>query len=1107
LSRGAAIVDGFPYSLAGPQPDEKGLTMKGSARRLAGAGLTTALSIVLFLVVPADAIELVADINQGTVSRPTYSGSLKMDLPQGSLLPMQESTHGIELWFSDNTPQGTHLLKDINPGWEGSGFTTFTRLGDVAVFPAGEGLWRSDGTISGTYLLSDIAPATMPVYGYDPSPDVLNGVLYYAADDGATGNELWRTDGTRVGTYQVADLVPGYAGSFPHHFTAAGSNLFFLRQGELWISDGTGAGTQKIVDLNISRCCQAVGNAVFFTANDGVHGTELWRVDADGNNVHMVANINTAPLGGGQDASSDPIFWIPRGDSIIFLAYTPLVPPSGSNSTEFRLFRADASGTGVTELANFGFRGGIGDVINLPAGVMFNLSPASAGDPKELWVTDGTPAGTMPLDMGINYSSQSPTPLNFARGASGEAYFFAHRPPEGPTVFPDKIWRTDGTRAGTRVFADLTTRSENHEIAYLSGRVYFDSGDDGTHSAGDELWSSDGTTAGTYLVRDLGVGIDSSITDLRVVNGKLQFFAMGPSGSRELWASDGTMDGTINLITSNVGSAGNGSSNVTFAGQLGTRAVFTADRGAGNEGHELFATDGTSTGTTVVRGLFAGGPSDARNFLVMNGQILFVANDTNRDRGLWRTDGTSDGTIPLQVIPGAEINEVTLGDANSIMGGVAHFTALPTGGGFRSLWRSDGTSAGTFELPGTIGQSVDILGGNGTHLLYRALHNGTTMRLWSWDGSQALIISAADTLNILSNAGATFDGRVCFRAWDASPQTIDVWCANGLPGDLVRATNFNAPGVSAAALHPLGNRLLVNVPGSGASSGLYVTQGSAAGVVRISAEQIVSARPYGNGQLVFASESGRLMLTDGTSNGTRNLLQGVALPGGLPGSFGVLGGYVVFVVNDATRGAVVWRTDGTPAGTRYLADLDPGTSPAQAGVGQFFTLGDRLLFSGYRTSIGNELWSINATDPNASDEAASATGGTAITVDVLDNDADFDGTLDAATVTIVAQPAHGTATVNATTGAITYTATATHSGVDSLTYRVSDDQARQSNVATISFQVTAGSAPPATPPTPPPSSGGSSSGGGGGGALGLELSGLLALALWAGCRRRRHGIG
>jgi ELWxxDGT repeat protein len=882
--------------------------------------------------------------------------------------------------------------------------------------------------------------------------------------------------------------------------------LYFVREGELWVSDGTSAGTQLAVEINVFRCCQVVGNAMFFTAADDIHGYEMWRMDADGGNPRMVANLNTQPVGNGQDYSSDPVFMFRRGDSLIFTASVP-GPASNGNAPECRMYRADASGTGVIELANFGSVCAGNTNINLPRGGLFVVSKPDGSATPDLWVTDGTPAGTVPMDLGMYFSGDDGSnSVKAAYGPNGEAYFFARAPVVGANLPPDKVWVTDGTRAGTRVFADLTTYSRYREIAWLDGRVYFDAGW-GSHPLGDELWTSDGTPSGTFLVRDVNIVVDSIITNLRTVNGKLQFFATGVGAGLELWSSDGTFDGTINLITTNVGSAGNADSNPVFAGRVGSRVVFTADRGSGNEGHELMISDGTGAGTSVVRGLFAGGPSDPDNFLLMGEQILFVGSNTQRVRGLWRTDGTSAGTIPLAVLPG-ETSNILLGDAGSIIDGVAYFTAAPTGPfgtlSYRELWRTDGTSSGTFRVPGNVGQRVNILGGTGSHLLYQALSGGS-MHLWSWDGSQARIIAAADGLNISSSVGVTVAGRVCFRAWDVSSQNVDVWCANGLAGDLMRATNFVSGGLSSGELYALGAKLLINVPGSGASTGLYVSQGSAATTERISGERIVSAKPYGNQQLVYTSDSRRLILTDGTSGGTRNLLQGATLPGNLTGAFGVLGTYIVFVVDDANRGAVLWRTDGTAAGTRYLADVDSRTTPAQAGVGQFFTLGDRLLFSAHQTRIGNELWAINATDPNASDDAATATGGTALMLNVLENDADFDRTVNAATVTLVAQPAHGVATVNATTGAISYTATTSYSGTDTLTYRVSDDQGRQSNVATVTFQVTAGSGGSTPPPTTPPPSGGGSSGGGGGGggSLGFELWALLSIATGAGWRRRR----
>jgi ELWxxDGT repeat protein len=1075
--------------------------MKQWMRRLATAGLSFVLAVAFFSASRIDAAELVVDINAGQAGLVTYTGDPGVDLAGSSLLPLQDSPHGMELWLTDYTPGGTHLLRDVFPGRAGSTPTPYRMLGNIAVFLAIDGihgleLWRSDGTETGTFMLADIGPGPQHYGNSNAFPSaLLNGVLYFAADDGVTGNELWRTDGTREGTFLLADIVPGYEGSDPTYLSSAANHIFFVRQREVWVSDGTTPGTRKIADINVSLCCKAAGNAVFFTANDEVHGLELWRADADGQNVRMVANLNTVAVGNGQDGSSDPEPEFTRGESLFFVAQTPLIPPTAGTANDCRFYRTDASGVGVTELANFHDRCGISKVINLPAGAMFSLSPAGNGDAAELWVTDGTPVGTMRLDLnGLAYSIATPSDhFKAAYGENGEAYFFG-RLPGG--FEPDKIWRTDGTRAGTHVYADLTTYSEQQEIAWLNGRVYFDTGGFGSDSAGDELWTSDGSVSGTFLVRNIMAGdLGSRITDLRVANSHLLFFATRTGGPRELWTSDGSSAGTLDLGTSDDGIVPPSDANVVFAEQLGSRVIYAADLGPEAHGRELSITDGTRTGTSLIRDINPGGSADPDSFLLLGNQMLFVAQDFDHGRELWRTDGTEAGTIQLQDIARFDGN-IALGNSGSILNGIAYFTGSEVVSS-PELWRTDGSVAGTFKVPGNVGQRVAILGGTGSRLLYQALSSGA-MHLWSWNGSQASIVTAADGLKITADPGVTFEGRVCFRAWENDPRRADVWCASGVQGDLVRATNLGSLGLSAGDMRVLDNQLLVNALGSGAASGLYATHGVAAGMQRISEERIRSAKSFGVSQLVFLSEGGELMLTDGTTGGTRRLLQGVTLPGPASGAFGVLGSYVVLVVNDPGKGAVLWRTDGNVSGSRYLADLDPGTDPADAQSNAFFTLGDRLLYAGYRTGTGNQIWSISATDPNASDDSISATAASAVAVDVLDNDADFDGSLNAASVTVVTQPAHGTATVNATTGAITYTASATYSGADTLTYRVSDDQGHASNAATLSLQVTGGSG--GDPPPPPPASGGS---GGGGGALGLEILGLLLLTIRKGANPLR----
>src|SRR4029077_15380051 len=86
---------------------------------------------------------------------------------------------------------------------------------------------------------------------------ILNGVIYFAADDGIHGIELWRSDGTAAGTYLVKDIEPGPASSFVYtpNINAINGKLYFTpvtsaKGLEPWVSDGTESGTQLLKDIN-----------------------------------------------------------------------------------------------------------------------------------------------------------------------------------------------------------------------------------------------------------------------------------------------------------------------------------------------------------------------------------------------------------------------------------------------------------------------------------------------------------------------------------------------------------------------------------------------------------------------------------------------------------------------------------------------------------------------------------------------------------------------------------------------------------------------------------------------------------------------------------------
>ena len=81
---------------------------------------------------------------------------------------------------------------------------------------------------------------------------------------------------------------------------------------------------------------------------------------------------------------------------------------------------------------------------------------------------------------------------------------------------------------------------------------------------------------------------------------------------------------------------------------------------------------------------------------------------------------------------------------------------------------------------------------------------------------------------------------------------------------------------------------------------------------------------------------------------------------------------------------------------------------------------------------------VNA-PPVANNDSAVAIKNTPLTINELANDSDSDGTLNAASVAIVAPASHGTLSVNSTTGAITYMPAANYKGPDSFTYKVKDN--------------------------------------------------------------------
>lgn len=698
---------------------------------------------------------------------------------------------GPQLWKSDGTAAGTHVVKEfaaIATNDLSHAPDVLFPVGSVVYFSADEGysgfeLWRSDGTTAGTYLVADMAPGDQSTF---PQCFAASGnIVYFGRSGDNAEREIWQSDGTAAGTVLFVSLgrPDWWEGSYFSGGGVLGNSVYVSVGDELWVADGTATGSKRLdTDQTLMKAhdFHVVNGRMTFFGREATNSGGLFAVDGGDSVPSIVLYFpETANWGRFPVVLNDRLYF--RGTSY------------GTGARNI-LWKSDGTGPGSEIVEDFS-SGAMADFndfdsLTVAGDLLFGRVRGIDGKYK-LWRADGTPAGSFPIigDSDVNLTG------NFLAAAGNQVGFISWN-----SIEHYSLWKSDGTQAGTvklkalpagddaiprgvlgfgstiafgyrgdgskltwSIWASRLTATTTESIATI-GSTQTDSGyepeivysqafadglpntkpafDDGTfpfslrREQGVELWKSDGAAAGTVLVKDVLAGPASSSPSQFTRAGQYIYFAArNADGGQQIWRSDGTAAGTI-LVKDATPRSGTNYYNqsMRLLGRWNGELIF-AESAYGVT--DIYRTDSTAGGTAVVR-FFSQIFSALNEGCIVGNLILFALRSSAYHFELWRSDGTTQGTVRLGDF-GSRNPELT---SFTPFYGIALFIVNYPETYIHQLWKTDGTTAGTVLVA-----SLDVLPDADDHIYTvptnpmvrvgaRAYFNAFDA-LWSTDGSSA----------------------------------------------------------------------------------------------------------------------------------------------------------------------------------------------------------------------------------------------------------------------------------------------------------------------------------------------------------------------------------
>ena len=582
---------------------------------------------------------------------------------------------------------------------------------------------------------------------------------------------------------------------------------------------------------------QAAGGLTYYVLGDAATGAELWASDVSGRS-YLVRDIQPGPL------SSSIVFIGALDNRLVFHALTSL------DGNEIWISDGTASGTRIIQDLSPNHNSGMPNrslSARIGSHLYFVAAPENAYD---IFRTDGTT-----IEAVTRFRARGALQPWILKAVGTELFFRFNDGTHG-----NKIWFIDtaSTSRQPNMLVDFTGESSG-EMEAIGDLVWFQGS---SAQSGTELYIYNRRTRQLVLHDLLAGSASSSPRIFTSLGSKLFFFADDAQMVPQLWTSDGTQAGTNRVFgTTSIGPL---SRLVASSGRLvfdspTNRKIYISDGTASGTfaiDAQLLAVDGTHLWTLEAdqRSFARRRVGDVHGLIFMttqvdprrsslwaqfgaNGELWFYVNDE-----MWVSAGTAATTMRFQ--PGSTgRTESSFPSSLTAFGDACAFAATDASGR-RSLWITDGSSAGTQRLTPALGASI---------------------------------VREVEDL-------AVFDRRLWFSLYELGE--LEVWSSDGTRAGTKLTLNLNGPSSSNPKLFVATSRALwfwAIDPTRG--NELFRSDGTATGTRLAvdatpgpSGSDVVSMWAIGERLFFYRRVLGgvELMSTDGTATGTQALRQPAA---------------------------------------------------------------------------------------------------------------------------------------------------------------------------------------------------------------------------------------